>query len=610
MAFALKRRPARENKSAISIAQIALCAVSSLLVGCGSYLNVQDNGQQSSTGNTSDQSSSSSSSQSSSEDQSTEPEPACALNPSQASFGAWIDARCEKMIKCCDASELTSFLGADNTQAASCKKTLTDTLMAQQSSPERAEIMNSFDASFAAAIYLVSTKTTEVRAGCLAGCMSAQAVKDCSKRSKDRCEATDDYPGGPCDPNLIFHGTLQEKQECDPALAKAGLDVQCRYGLDCMADQGGKYRCKKVPAIGESCTPDSQALQGNCEYDAVCDPKTKTCVKGAPVGAACNHKDGESFIGCLPGLLCGQDKRCVPACQAGAQCSNEDGHSDDRRCPDNFFCHPGEIPYCMVRGNEQGSCDSDGDCPSNQYCSSAVDDSPIGAATVGACSPKKSEGECSRDGECGRGFVCDEDGQCKTRVTVDTACSKSRHCDVENPFCAFVDRKADGSFQVLSSVCSDGKRNTAACKIKDPGLTDAPALKSYLRPELLRLQTSDAPWFSVCKKGGCEQDSDGKGRCTAYAQQDQACDYLVSDALPSCAPGLVCVKGTCAALLPNDAPCDPASEEWSALDAEHSTGFDASVCDPSTSRCVREGEGSGRCRVDPERAELAICDGE
>lgn len=535
--------------------------------------------------------------------------PACAHTASKASFGTWIEQRCQQMFSCCGDEERTSLLGAAGNDVAGCKKGLTQALLSKHSSPQTAKILDDLDSELAAALYLISTEATEVRAGCLSACMTAQLAKGCETgHANHRCTAPDNYPGGPCDPHLIFEGTLGENDPCDPALVDAGLDVQCRYGLDCKPRSDGTHRCTPVAALGEACLL-SRTRQGSCEHDAVCHPGSKTCVKGALVGEACDHGDASSFVGCSPGLECGLDRRCIPACQAGAHCVNAQKQSDDRLCPENFSCYPGDFPHCRAKGGNTSACDSDGDCSPAQYCSGAQMESPEGAPIAGECRARIGSGSCTRNRMCNANSFCNTQGQCTPKLAEDKPCTSSSQCSAAAPLCASVDRDAKGATQTLRSVCLSGPRASSTCVVKDSALQDAELYQSYLRPEVLRVQPADAPWVSVCKDGGCERSSGAPARCVAFASLDQACDHLPGEGAATCAPGLHCVSGTCKNFAATGALCDPESESWNAWDPDHRQGFPSALCNPEHSRCIETELGS-HCHIDEARSGQALCAGD
>lgn len=587
-----------------------LALLSLFASGCGKALEVTPPKSQSTSTQSPKSTSEPSPSSTQSTGESTQAGPACALAPSKASFGSWIDQRCEQMFNCCQAPELASLLGAEVKDQGSCKRSLTAALQSKQSSAANAQIMAKLDSEFAAALYLISTDATQVRSGCLASCLESQKAQGCNKDAENqRCSAPDNYPGGPCDPHLIFEGVLGENDACDPALVEADLDVQCSYGLDCKPRSDGSHRCTPVSALGQACRVNADDPQGSCEYDAVCHPESKTCIKGAQVGEACEHSDTKAFVGCRPGLDCGIDKRCVPPCQAGASCVNVRRTSDDRLCPEHFSCYPGDFPHCKALDKGASSCDSDGDCGSTAFCSSALEnDSPEGSPLPGVCKVRLASGSCTRDRECVATSFCTRDGQCKAKLAEDQACTSSTQCSAAAPLCASVDKDAAGTSHALKSVCIKGPRDTETCLVKDAALREAKAYQFYLRPEILRVQNPNAPWLSICKTGGCENTTGAEDRCVAYASAGQACDHLPGEGAASCAPGLHCVSGICKAFAKNGEACDPASESWNAQDLPYRQGFPSALCNPEQSRCIQTVAGS-HCHIDPQRRGQAICRG-
>lgn len=538
-------------------------------------------------------------------------EPACVQGPSHASFASLIDQRCESLLGCCDADEIRSLLGLESSDRAQCNTRMMRALQSSQIDPIQAARLAQFDSALAAILYTSSVQVTEVRSGCLSVCLDVLRSTGCRESQQEaRCEQRNDYPGGPCDLHLLLRGTLQEGEICEAATLEAGLDTQCKYGLDCMPRSDGSYRCTPVGTLNQDCSLRADSRKGSCEHDLVCHPKLLRCQRGGSVGESCEHEDLEKFAGCRPGLECGHEKRCVPPCQAGARCADERGQSDDRLCPSQFSCYPGPTPYCNPLNAQLTLCDSDQDCGPQRYCSSAISDSPLGVDQAGQCLPRLRQGNCQRDRQCDETSYCAETQQCAPKRGPEQSCTRSSACSTSAPICASVDRDAQGKKQAFVARCVKSSWATASCTPKDPSLLDAPELQSMMHDAVLRVQNEDAPWLSVCKQGGCERSqTQGKASCQAYAALGTACDHLPGGAIPSCGPDTHCVAGRCLSFIPIGGNCDPASEQWRATDAALVQGFPSALCNPRHSRCVAQGHGSGLCLVDAERSALAICDG-
>lgn len=581
-----------------------LLFAASCFIACGPPLPLPDPA----AGNTQAGESASSTPESSAADRN---EPACVLGPSHASFATLVNQRCESLLGCCDADEIRALLGLDSSDRAQCSRRMMQALHSSQIDPLNAARLGQFDPALASILYMSSVQATELRSGCLSACLDVLRSKGCKENSQSaRCEHRNDYPGGPCDLHLLLRGTLEQGAICEAATLEAGLDTQCKYGLDCMPRSDGSYRCTPVGTLNQSCSLRANSRKGSCEHDLVCHPKLLRCLRGGSVGESCEHEDPERFAGCRPGLECGHEKRCVPPCQAGARCADERGQSDDRLCPSHFSCYPGRVPYCNPLNAQLAHCDSDQDCGAHRYCSSARSDSPLGAAQAGQCLARMSQGSCERDRQCDEGSYCASTRRCAPKLGLDQNCKGSSACSPSSPICASVDRDAQGKVLPLAARCVQRTRATQSCIPKDPTLLDAPKLDGLRQDAVLRVQNEDAPWLSVCQQGGCERtQSQDQASCQAYAALGAACDHIPGGATPSCAPDTHCVAGRCSAFVPNGENCDPASEQWRATDAALVNGFPSKLCNPRHSRCVAQGNGSGLCLVDAKRSAFAICDG-
>jgi hypothetical protein len=206
--------------------------------------------------------------------------------------------------------------------------------------------------------------------------------------------------------------------------------VTCSSNNDCANTTthyctGTNGSCLPKKSLGESCGGDGECGTGNC-VDNVC------CSTSACAGCrACNVSGSEGNCAVVPngtpephGLcpvssVCGNTGTCNGgACQqtpSGTVCGSSS-------CSGNLFtrpatcsgagtCAPGTVDNCgffaCTMGGCRTTCNSDGDCQSNGYCS----------GPGGSCLEKRMAG-----------MVCVSDNQCQTGNCTDNVCCGSASC--------------------------------------------------------------------------------------------------------------------------------------------------------------------------------------
>ena len=193
-------------------------------------------------------------------------------------------------------------------------------------------------------------------------------------------------------------------------------------------------------------------------------------------------------------------------------------------CPDGMLCKnlvcvtnvctidtdcPGVAPICVnhvcTPQNSVAECTADGDCSKGQICDS------------GNCVANPDASECTVDGDCSKGQICDS-GNCVAKpnepeCTVDADCSEGQICDSGN--CV---PKPDEPECTVDADCSEGQICDSGNCVAKP---DAPECTADL----------DCGDGNVCTDGicmpgpkdGCKKDSDCPGELVCYFGECLGC---------------------------------------------------------------------------------------
>lgn len=280
-------------------------------------------------------------------------------------------------------------------------------------------------------------------------------------------------PTQPCTTNdqCALAGTSCVQGEC----AIRGIaGAPCEESVDCAAG----YVCEE----GGTCVGDRDVP---CGTDDDC---LHTCHEGlcswdSRFGGPCYSTSPS--LGCLPGLICGQDLRCVhppggacvddSECGAPATCDPtkktcvvEQGSScdDDDQCREVCL-----VTFCSSRSPFGWPCGEDSDCEDRLACD------PPATGAVGQC--RQADGEpCFDDGMCLSDSKCalpmngppgELPGTCERRPVVGEACGPTDPC-VSSARCSngvCVPLSPVGGPCTGTSDCADGVCSAGSCRLVD-----------------------------------------------------------------------------------------------------------------------------------------------
>ncbi len=165
-----------------------------------------------------------------------------------------------------------------------------------------------------------------------------------------RAKAGESCANAVCDDASFCDDAVMMCVALKPADAFCAASFECAYGLDCLQTA----TCGALPGPGAACT-------GPCRDEGTtCSPASRTCVKVALGGAACN-----ASADCSPLYVCDATKHCSAGPALGAACTV------GQRCGvDRAFC---DVPMgqamgtCVLPKADGAPCQRNSDCDS-QSC--------------------------------------------------------------------------------------------------------------------------------------------------------------------------------------------------------------------------------------------------
>jgi hypothetical protein len=230
-----------------------------------------------------------------------------------------------------------------------------------------------------------------------------------------------------CQPQKSVGASCSRSTECAAGNCVDGFccSSACAGGCDVCSAALGATSNGTCTVLGPSntppvcgnylCTGFSATCPTNCQSDSACTSSTyctgAVCVSRLAKGSSCTRNQQCQSGNCVDGFCC--DSACSGSCDV---CSTALGATANGTCtvlpatsagPGNvcapFRCE-GSLNTCL------SSCDTDAQCASGYYCTSAK-----------TCAPVKAKGiACARAGECGTGFC--SDGVC-CNLACDGSCN-------------------------------------------------------------------------------------------------------------------------------------------------------------------------------------------
>ena len=384
-------------------------------------------------------------------------------------------AVCDLAFRCCGSGEIGWYLGPWINAANCVDRFVQHASLSADASIDLQETLGTQlqVPNVGALSRAVSDGRTKVDAEALQACVDYLQGVECNqfRRAQGRlCPAGSPLGNTPCDPELIFLGTLGKNARCSSSLGS----LECKTGLVCRTDGelGAFGQCVPVSQVNEPCTSDggvrgrslllvvgrnlSEARQEGetclfadrdyrphpatalieCRKDLSCDPLTDTCVVACQRGAKCTldeQCDDTQELTCILG-------RCDARRATGLPCGSDDD------CQDKLFCfadplNPGEI---CTEHSPLGTA-----CQAHSQCASGFCDPTAGhcAAPVppGTLCPSGSDAQCDQGRCVSEQLLCTTDGDCPT----------SGKCDLSTSTCASycVELLPDGAACVSDSDC-------------------------------------------------------------------------------------------------------------------------------------------------------------
>ncbi|MFP4598003.1 MAG: hypothetical protein ACLFVJ_07115 [Persicimonas sp.] len=220
-------------------------------------------------------------------------------------------------------------------------------------------------------------------------------------------------------------------------------------------------------------------------------------------------------IGCEGNLQCNEEtgqceeavRSCEPGdCPSGKVCEPSSGtcRSEGARCVDN------SCPARQVCNAQTGFCEAQANCQVDSCHSSAEQCDPLS----GECVPK----DCEADSECGAGFYCSTDDQCRAgcRIGEQTSCPPGQFCR--------------GSLDEVVGQCREECQADEQCPIGQ--ICEQSQSGSSCEPEPACDTDDDCRDVGVCQESTCQpppcaSDDDCPG--------DEACERATGQ----------CIGGSC-----------------------------------------------------------------
>lgn len=273
--------------------------------------------------------------------------------------------------------------------------------------------------------------------------------------------------------------------------------------------------------VMEPCERHAQCRSGSCGAAGVCITPCEIGADGCPDGAVCFSASGDARPGdagtCAPTCTTSED------CPTGTFCSRTEVPGDQK------LCIPEGLPACADEAGSVGDgwpCGCDSDCmPGALGCSSERASGYPG----GRCYR-----ECTSDGDCMGGAICDDSGVCKIPCSTEADCPDYHVC---------ADGRCSALCQGDEQCAITGHCNRYTGRCTDGGGEDLGGVYARCRANVdcnSRYCSSDGRCLVACRvsEQGCPEDA----LCASYSTGTDLglCYVPCTVADPTCPSGLTC----------------------------------------------------------------------